>query len=370
MNSTVCCPRCGTKGAIPKEYIGKRIQCSHCKNQFTARAVKTGKQSKMKLSSKIMLALCWVAVAVGIVWMIWPEVRKSDFGRQAERQLASFVKGQKNNNRQNEQTDKQLFPVGNPIAQDNDQPPAEKQVVAAPDPDAVIETTVAKLVDAFKNPLAGQDKFGDKRVRITGFISSGTLFTNFLQDVEGKKGDDQTPKIFCFFTNAYRGNQTLEDIGRIKVTVEGTCVGYHYGGLLALKDCDLVSGWDDLRSKKQQQATQDQEAKVLAAEKLEQEIRASIAVSSPQTTKKHDIVEVIGTVQSISPQLSDGNVHITVIPDPAIEYINEVHCEFRHVYRPQLAKLRPGNHVVIRGKGGDAQFSFNGANLTNCVLMK
>lgn len=314
-----------------------------------------------------MLGLCWVAGAVGIVWMVGPEVNKTRFWQQAVKQLQHLARGPE---KANKQTNEQLFPVGNPIAQDNDQPPAEKQVVAAPDPDAVIETTVAKLVDAFKNPLAGQDKFGDKRVRITGFISSGALFTNFLQDVERKEGDDQTPKIFCFFTNAYRGNQTLEDIGRIKVTVEGTCVGYHYGGLLALKDCDLLSGWDDLRSKKQQQVIQDQETKVLAAEKLEQEIRASITVSSPQTTKKHDIVEVVGAVQSISPQLSDGNVHITVIPDPAIEYINEVHCEFRHVYRPQLVKLRPGDHVVIRGKGGDAQFSFNGANLTNCVLMK
>lgn len=370
MNSTVRCPKCGTTGAVPQAYLGKRIHCAKCKKEFKAAPTDPNK------ARRAALALCWVAAVVIVAVMVWPQVRQSRFWQQTAKHVQNFASGLKNDNRQNEQTDKQLFPVGNPIAQDNDQPPTNKlfpnqKIALAVGPDAAIETTVAKLVDAFKNEIAGQDKYGDKRVRITGFITSGALFTNFLKDVEKKEADDQTPKIFCFFTKAYRGNQTLEDIGRIKVTVEGTCVGYHYGGLLALKDCSLVSGWDDLRSKKQQQVTQDQEAKVLAAEKLEQEIRVSAAVSSPQAAKEHDITEVIGTVRNIFiiTVYNEEIPTVAVIPDEAIQYVEIVNCKFRHVYRPQLMKLRTGDHVVIRGKVSD--WTGGGkSHLTHCVLMK
>lgn len=363
MNSTVYCPKCGTKGVVPEEYLGKRIQCSKCKKEFkaapadTGKAAKIDKQPKVKLSRKTMLTLCWVAAAVGIVWMIWPEVRKSDFGRQAERQIASFVKGLKNDNRQHEQ-----------MPDDNNPPAAQEQVISV---------SIAELAADCKNELAAKEKYGGKRIEVTGQLTWKQEYAGMfpVQVMRLVDPNDKNSTIGCDrYLDPLKPSPELQKYEGL-LTVQGTCDGSD-----KLKNCSILTTTDEMKRSIQAAEAVEAATKLKAIEEFEAGLlkATNLPLLSDQESvvSLHDRnVELQEKIKAVKKNIDDSYAVIVSTKLQAFlggirEYT--VECRFRSVYKNRLAKLLIGDPVVIRGELDIHQASYGGDTiiLNHCVLVE
>lgn len=409
--------RCGRVSKFPEGARGAKLSCPHCHCKVTISPVTLLEEPRVSFfKSTAFLALSTAILLAGtipfVLWVLDPKLlqgqaidqqqvvspAQEEFRDSLENASEPLVPQLEQQNQKPLQQQQKVFADGVGVVSNQqqvvpkdpvfmtpaervgqwlgDKPKIEQESVPAQHlqkpKDDTIEISIADLIAAYKNELKGDAQYGGKRLKVTGrgFVWAYQPYP--LTDLQQENlAIHWFPRLRQGLHGHLQNNLILSDEKNMLrdvyfvITISGTCRGRQGQPAVSLTECDIVTTPEDFRKQWRVIQKERDEQERSRAEVAENQLRLAKATKPNQAIRSGDIVEVAGSMAEVRVLLKE-ELSLTInLPG----FRKTATCHFKSIYKSDLADLKEGDTVKIRGWSTTSSGLKDSISLQDCILM-